>query len=347
MKVTISIRPAQGFALVELLVAMVLGLILMTGVISVFISTKQGYAQQDASGQMQENARFALEMITRETRMAGYGGCSAATNVANTVEYKPGVAPGVATSFSDGLTGYEGDATNSTFPAWLSALASPNTDAITIHTIDNSDTYIVNTHNPMSATIRFTTSNSTLQTGDIILIVDADCSNMAIFANTGPANPTNNANRSNHNTGNINTSTPGVSYGYDNCTVQLKGNFDCSDKSGAQSQAYSPGSSVYSIDSFTYYVGPSAVDPAILSLYRRNVKDVSEEMVEGVTDLEIFYGLKTGNNVQYLKANSIAANRWVDVQSVRFIVTVRSLTLINGQPVSKNFTSTVRIRNRS
>lgn len=337
---TVAHRPIRGFTLLELLVAMTLGVFMITGVMSVFLSSTQVYAQQDALGQMQENARFTLEMLARDTRMAGFGGCPNAISVANTLDSS---YSGAATSFSTGLTGYLGDASNSTFPASFKNASSPDTDAIIIHTVSNHNALIVNSHNPSSATIHFTTSNSTLKTGDIVVMVDVNCTNMAIFAITGPTNNSNNANHSNHNTGNISGES------YKNCTAALKGNFTCTDTATALQLAYTKGSSVYKIDSFAYYIGPSSADATILSLYKQGVSEAStaEEVVEGVTDLEMFYGLKISNQVQYLKADGISAANWINVQSVRYKITVRSLSLVNGTPVSKTFTTTVKLRNRA
>ncbi|WP_439887517.1 PilW family protein [Pseudomonas sp. MBLB4123] len=61
-----------GFSIVELMVALVLGLLLMTGIIQVFLSSRQTYAANEAIGRMQENGRFALEFISRSARNAGY-----------------------------------------------------------------------------------------------------------------------------------------------------------------------------------------------------------------------------------------------------------------------------------
>jgi type IV pilus assembly protein PilW len=338
MKVSKFIRYTSGFTLVELLIAMTLGVFMMAGVLAVFISSKQSYAQQDALGQMQENARFALEMLSRETRMAGFGGCSNEISVANTLT---GTIGEVAT-FSRGLTGYLGSDTNSTFPAAFQGASEPNTDAIVIHTVDNDSALIVSGHNPSSANIPFNTSDSTLKTGDIVVMVDNNCSNMAIFANTGPTNNSNNAGESVHNTGNI------TGFSYQNCDNRLKGSFTCTDTSSALTLAYSNGSSVYKMDSFAYYIGTSSADSSILSLYREDLSGSTgaREMVEGITDLEMYYGLKTGNNVQYFKADGISAANWVNVQSVRYNVTVRSLSSVNGNPVSQNFSTTVKLRNR-
>ena len=65
-------RLQVGLSIVELLVALALGLLLMTGVIQVFLSSRQTYAANEAMGRMQENGRFALDFIARSARQAGY-----------------------------------------------------------------------------------------------------------------------------------------------------------------------------------------------------------------------------------------------------------------------------------
>jgi type IV pilus assembly protein PilW len=79
MKAAISIRPEsrtnpleQGFSLVELMVAMVIGLIVVLVVGALFINSKQTYLAQDANSRLQENARYATELFGRQIRSAGY-----------------------------------------------------------------------------------------------------------------------------------------------------------------------------------------------------------------------------------------------------------------------------------
>lgn len=64
----------RGFSLVELLIGSALGLILLAAIFSIYLTTKQSYAIQDRLARMQENARLALRLITRDTRMAGHLG---------------------------------------------------------------------------------------------------------------------------------------------------------------------------------------------------------------------------------------------------------------------------------
>ena len=66
---------ARGFSLIELLVAMTLGLIVVGGVAAVLISTSSIYRSADGRAQIQQSARFSIGMMQDDLRMAGYMGC--------------------------------------------------------------------------------------------------------------------------------------------------------------------------------------------------------------------------------------------------------------------------------
>ncbi|HEY7773914.1 MAG TPA: prepilin-type N-terminal cleavage/methylation domain-containing protein, partial [Marinagarivorans sp.] len=68
-------KRAAGFSLIELMVAMLIGLIVLNGVIRVVINSKRSYLDNQAVSQIQENARFALDILGREIKIAGYFGC--------------------------------------------------------------------------------------------------------------------------------------------------------------------------------------------------------------------------------------------------------------------------------
>lgn len=65
-----------GLTLIELMVAMVIGLLLLMGTVSMFISNKQSYKIQEEMGRLQENARFAIDTMVGDLRMAGHVGCT-------------------------------------------------------------------------------------------------------------------------------------------------------------------------------------------------------------------------------------------------------------------------------
>ncbi len=61
-----------GLSLVELMVALVVGLLLLGGVIEIFVANKQTYRVADTSARIQENARFVAEILGHHIRMTGY-----------------------------------------------------------------------------------------------------------------------------------------------------------------------------------------------------------------------------------------------------------------------------------
>ncbi|WP_304639866.1 PilW family protein [Pseudomonas sp.] len=77
--------PAQegGFGLVEVLIALVLGLIVVLGVIQVFLGNNQAYALQRKVAAMQEDARFVLTRMASEIRMVNMYGCLNRSRLAN------------------------------------------------------------------------------------------------------------------------------------------------------------------------------------------------------------------------------------------------------------------------
>lgn len=66
---------SRGFGLVEIMVALVLGLVVSLGIIQIFTAARGTYVSQNASARMQEDARFVLSKLLQELRLAGMYGC--------------------------------------------------------------------------------------------------------------------------------------------------------------------------------------------------------------------------------------------------------------------------------
>ncbi len=74
---------AQGFSLMELLLAMALGLVLVLGVSQVVISSRATQASQQAVMLLQDDARFVLGKMMQDIRQAGMFGCLATASIDN------------------------------------------------------------------------------------------------------------------------------------------------------------------------------------------------------------------------------------------------------------------------
>jgi type IV pilus assembly protein PilW len=76
MKPCTSARSRQyGLTLIELMIAITIGLILVLGLIQVFSASRAAYQLSQGIARNQENARFALDFMQRDIRMAGHAGC--------------------------------------------------------------------------------------------------------------------------------------------------------------------------------------------------------------------------------------------------------------------------------
>lgn len=70
-----DIQSQRGLTLVELMVAMTIGLILMLGATGVLITNQRAFTATESLSQIQENSRIAIDMIARDIREAGGHPC--------------------------------------------------------------------------------------------------------------------------------------------------------------------------------------------------------------------------------------------------------------------------------
>ncbi|KRG41251.1 hypothetical protein ARC78_11715 [Stenotrophomonas pictorum JCM 9942] len=72
----INYSRARGFTLIELMVALLLGLLVVAAAGSIFLSNRRVYGSTEAVNRIQENQRAAFEMIARDLREAGMNPCA-------------------------------------------------------------------------------------------------------------------------------------------------------------------------------------------------------------------------------------------------------------------------------
>lgn len=75
-------RHAAGLSLVELMVSMALGLMVMSGVLTVFFNTSAARSEVERTSRQIENGRYAVELLSTDLRLAGFYG-----------EFNPALAP--------------------------------------------------------------------------------------------------------------------------------------------------------------------------------------------------------------------------------------------------------------
>jgi type IV pilus assembly protein PilW len=74
----------HGLTLIELMIALALGLFLSAGIVALYIQSKDSFWQDEELARIQENGRYATQLLIREVRMAGFmGGVEKPQNITN------------------------------------------------------------------------------------------------------------------------------------------------------------------------------------------------------------------------------------------------------------------------
>lgn len=328
--------------LVELMVAMLLGLVIIGGVVSVLLSNKRSYGANEGLAQIQEAARTAFELMARDIREAGGTGCDSARKMSNVLN---GGTDWWQTWQS--IRGYDGGDAD---PAVTSGTAVTNrvasTDSLQLQGVDG-DLVPVTSHDTVGATLRLNAASTPFETGDIMVVCDFDHS--ATFQATDYDDAAAPAIYLAHEAGG---SAPG------NCSQGLGYPTSCATTTGL-SYAFEKNSQVGKLYAVDWYVGNNGrpVDNG-RSLYRVRLDSggtlVTEEIVSGVIDMQITYGVRFTDNISDASTLGSTAAAWQPVNSVFITLTVRSSETaastnptVNQGRLERTFTYLVNLRNRS
>jgi len=299
----------KGFGLIELMIAMAIGLILMLGVLELYVSNKQAFKTTEALGRLQENARYAMYQVQKDIRMAGYSDC--APNIVDHLNpagngYDPtlfdldqavggwesnsgsGTGPGdtytlTTASFPAGtdVASKWADQDGSVLPAAIQSLAIAGSDVFTLKSLSEARNISVKSNNNVnSASINTNGANGIAQ--NTILLVTQDCYNADLFQKR------NNANAASLSRGNGSSSNPGP--GNANPSSMFSGGRKWSSE-------YGPGARFLTFESTVYYIGnDDALDniPSLFKMsYNLGAAGTVEKSVDGVESMQIRYGEDT------------------------------------------------------
>jgi type IV pilus assembly protein PilW len=292
-------RLQSGFSLVEILIALTLGLVLIGGLLQIFLNSKQTYRINDELSRLQENARFAIDLLTRDIREAGYLGCLSGSG-SLTVTITLNTPGGFLYNFGVGLEGYESTGTSTWSPSLDASITSPldGGDVIVIRKVLDSGTRVVPPYMVSTSANLHVTSGNGLSQFDVVVV--SDCVDAAVLQVTS-SNPDTSGSIA-HNTG---VGAPG------NNTTNL-------------GKIYQGDAQLMKVATISYFLRTGAGGgPA---LWRKVGSNAAEELVEGVEDMQIRYGEDTdsdGAANRYVTANQVA--NWDDVVSARVSLLMQSL----------------------
>ncbi|WP_160298964.1 PilW family protein [Chromobacterium vaccinii] len=117
-------RAQSGFSLIELMVAITIGLLLLTALVGIMVGGRKDYSTNAGQGMLQNAGATLSSVISQTARSAGFFGCSGATTSNALV-----AANGLLSNFNSPVIGYDATLASSTLT--LSALNGNNDSTLT------------------------------------------------------------------------------------------------------------------------------------------------------------------------------------------------------------------------
>lgn len=338
---------SRGFTLVELMIAMILGLIVIAGVTSVFLAGQKSYRTNDALANVEDGSRIAFELLARDIRQAGETGCDTASGRITNVVNGQSDPDDWFVNFGNAVHGYGGANSSATDgdvdqddPAVTTGTSVgervAGTDSLQIMG-GGSSPVSISRDNPGSEFF-INEKTTDLQTGDIIIVCSPDHSAIVQISDYNNHNVTVGYNKGSKN-------TPG------NCSTNLGYSNPDGCTGNSPDYTFPPNSSLSKLSATDWYIGNNPEKGN--SLYRialvNNSGDAvtqAQEIVRGVTDMQLTY-LQSPNKT-FVAANSVTD--WSAVTAVRVTLKVESnfqRASANGsQPITRTYSAITTIRNR-
>ncbi len=328
-------RAVAGFSLVELLLALALGLLVIGGLVRLFAGSKQAYALLHDQARLQESGRYALAFIGRSARAAGYLGCNAL----------PGHLVNTLNGHLDAL--FELDLRRAVDAFDGSAGASPaafaqaagidadeviaGTDILTLRRLDSPLRRVAAPVGPDDSPVVETGAQFDLNADDFVLI--GDCRQASLFRVT----------RVIMGAGQATLLRDTGTGAYENAAGKTL---------IAAGQAYGPigaagPATVGRVLTETYFIAAGSSIGALgqrsLSLWRRTGTGSAAELVEGIADLQVLFGVDTQPQDGVDGINRLVRRHELQPGSV--IRAIRVLVTAGEAQQRRVFSQTFRLRN--
>lgn len=348
----------HGISLVEVMVALALGLIVSVGALSLMLGNRQSYRTTESLARVQEATRITFDLMSRDLRAAGINACSGGVRVMNLLA-DPAAPTRWWTSWNGGLRGFDntGAAGAVDFGSETERRVA-NTDMIELMHASTT-AFPVKVHNASAAeaTLAGLTvparsialekpggQGHSFVAGDLLVVCDYE--DTTLFQVTGvnaDANSVSHASRTDV------AVTPG------NCANTMGFRPLCT---STVTRSFQPGSQVMRFEPVAWFVGNNGrtgSESSPTSLYRirvvndgaGNAAPMVEEVVEGVRNMQLRYMYDRED--EYKLAGAVAD--WRLVTGVEIQLTIESpeagTTTDATQPrLTRTLTHVVNLRNR-
>lgn len=353
-------RLQRGLSLIELMIALVLGLVVVAAAGGMFLANRRIYASTETINRVQENIRVAFELMSRDIREAGAIPCGGSARRINMLNNS---GNGWWAQFDAGLVGYENTTPAGAAGAGVTIPArAAGTDVVDLFLANDGD-YVVTDHDTPSAEINLS-STAGLADNDIVLICNTDVAfvfqitqvqTSALKIQHNPGNGTSNNCSQEFQLIDRNpdkTCMNGGSSGNGYCFTAATDTGSCKHGSTAPAQ-------LTRLNAVRWFVADNGRGST--SLYRARILGLDadavptvqqvEEIAEGVTDLELRYRLNgaagfadAGTVTNWANVNAVRVE--MQVSGMRGALSENDIRGTDGETLSRTFSHVVAIRNR-
>ena len=327
----------RGISLIELMIALVLGLLVVGAAIGIFITNRQTYTATESLGRVQENVRTSFELMARDVREATGNPCNsesnmAMVNVVNTPMASWWKAWGNG-SINSAITGFDGGIAmpDKAFGATPAARVA-GTDALVV--LSGGDSAVsVTAHAPGSAEFTVGANDHGFTPGSLLLVCgpNAETGGIirigAIFGMTGIAA----------------TTTIGHAAG-----GGVTGNATSNLGLGGAPFTFGPNALITRLHASRWYIGNNTRGGR--SLYQGvlapNGVVSDQEVAEGVENMTLTYLVE--GDTAYVDATGVGA-RWNQVNAVRIEMALEGEERVgtDGNALQRNLVHVATLRNRN
>ena len=306
VKINYTCKHQQGFSIVEILVAMLIGLVLMVGSIDVLLSNKQTNSLQIALSKIQQNGRSAINVLSTDIRMADYSGCY--SDLANGLENTLNNPTSFAWDLSNTVQGFNNVSASFT-------VSDANSGGVISSIVEGTDVLVIKgmadgvpiSSNPDNSTFTIAETLNNLNAGEILVV--ADCEQASMFQTSSVAS-----------TGGVTTilhTASGVTPGNNTAFV---------------TNSFGTDAEIARLTSTVYYIKNDASGTPGLFLSSLSVNASGDsvsleenQLVSNVENMQIHYGVDNDDDQDVdVYQNAAAVTDWADVISIRLALLIAS-----------------------
>lgn len=327
-----GVRRQAGFSLIELMIAMLIGLLVVGAAVGIFLSNRQVYRATEGVGRLQEGARVAFELMSRDLREAAGNPCVNNLPIANVLNNSGGNWWSNIHSWGDAFRGYgSGDAAAGLTGGTGAGQRLADTEAVQLFSADD-NVVTVSAHDTAGAVFTVNDGSHGIAAGDLAMVCNGKQASIFQVSAVGGSGTT---------ISHAASGTPG------NSTVNLNvsgGKFDYSPSATAGHESVSV---LTRLRATRWYIGNGSGGP---SLYQQvataNGAVAAQEVAEGVSNLSVLY-LVAGQST-YQNAAAIGGN-WGNVTSARITLTLTGADRVGpgGDTIQRQLVHVVSLRNRN